>query len=78
MSADTLEIVESDQKVETTSDDGDHDKFSHYARGDALDKAWFEGKPVTAICGKVWLPTSDPKKYPVCPTCKEIYESLQP
>jgi hypothetical protein len=34
------------------------------------------GTPVTALCGKVWVPSRDPKRYPVCPTCKEIYEQL--
>lgn len=29
-----------------------------------------------ALCGKVWVPGRDPKKYPVCPMCKEIYESM--
>jgi hypothetical protein len=24
----------------------------------------------------VWVPSRDPKKFPVCPECKEIYESL--
>jgi hypothetical protein len=33
--------------------------------------------PVTALCGKVWVPGRDPQKFPVCPTCKEIYEGLR-
>jgi hypothetical protein len=36
------------------------------------------GTPVKALCGKVWVPSRDPKKYPVCPACKEIYEQLPP
>ncbi|MNW62908.1 hypothetical protein D3C74_410650 [compost metagenome] len=35
------------------------------------------GKPVIALCGKVWVPGRDPKKFPVCPTCKEIYDGLR-
>ncbi len=32
---------------------------------------------MVALCGKVWVPGRDPpKKYPVCPMCKEIYESM--
>ena len=34
------------------------------------------GDPVIALCGKVWTPGRDPKKFPVCPECKEVYESL--
>jgi hypothetical protein len=36
------------------------------------------GTPLIALCGKVWVPSRDPKRYPVCPTCKEIYEGLPP
>lgn len=58
-------------------DDGDHDLFSHYVigGGEAIMKSAVTGEPVTALCGKVWVPSRDPKRYPVCPTCKEIYES---
>ncbi|MCW1007230.1 DUF3039 domain-containing protein, partial [Streptococcus anginosus] len=35
------------------------------------------GAPVIALCGKVWVPGRDPNKFPVCPTCKEIYEGLR-
>jgi hypothetical protein len=31
--------------------------------------------PVMALCGKVWVPSRDPKKFPVCPDCQRIYES---
>jgi hypothetical protein len=33
---------------------------------------------VIALCGKVWVPGRDPKKFPVCPVCKEIYDGLRP
>lgn len=32
------------------------------------------GSPVEALCGKVFVPSRDPKKLPLCQTCKEIYE----
>ena len=35
------------------------------------------GAPVVALCGKVWVPGRDPKKFPVCPECKEIYDGLR-
>ena len=34
------------------------------------------GRPVVALCGKVWVPKHDPSKYPVCPDCKRIYEEM--
>jgi hypothetical protein len=55
---------------------GDHDRFSHYVRKEAILESAVTGKPVKALCGKVWVPGRDPEKFPVCPECKEIYESL--
>lgn len=59
-------------------EDGDHERFSHYVPKDKLMKAMVEGTPVVALCGKVWVPTRNPEKYPVCPECKEVWESLNP
>jgi hypothetical protein len=36
------------------------------------------GKAVEALCGKKWIPSRDPEKYPICPTCKEIHAGLKP
>jgi hypothetical protein len=73
----------------TQTDDGDHERFTHlvlegYTPKDgefvALENSVVDGMvnatPVRALCGKVWVPGRDPKKYPLCPTCKEIAESL--
>ena len=29
------------------------------------------GEAIEALCGKKWVPTRDPDRYPVCPVCKE-------
>jgi hypothetical protein len=58
-------------------DEGDHDRYSHYVKKDKILKSALSGKPVIALCGKVWVPGRDPEKFPVCPTCKEIYEKLR-
>ena len=57
-------------------DEGDHDRFAHYVRKEKIVESAVTGKPVIALCGKVWVPGRDPSKFPVCPSCKEIYESL--
>jgi hypothetical protein len=57
-------------------DDGDHERYSHFVDKDKLTEAMVMGTPVVALCGKVWVPSRDPEKYPVCPECKEIWESL--
>ncbi|HJC68200.1 DUF3039 domain-containing protein [Brachybacterium sp. EE-P12] len=65
------------QEQESTTDDGDHDRFAHYVRKDKVTQAALGGTPVIALCGKVWVPGRDPDKYPVCPECKEIYERMR-
>ena len=58
-------------------DDGDHERFSHYVEKEKLTEAMVMGTPVVALCGKVWVPSRDPEKYPVCPECKDAWESLR-
>ena len=58
-------------------DEGDHDRYSHYVKKDKILESALSGKPVIALCGKVWVPGRDPEKFPVCPTCKEIYEKFR-
>ncbi|MGK2348695.1 DUF3039 domain-containing protein [Actinomyces sp. W5033] len=60
-----------------STDDGDADRFAHYVRKDRIAAAAATGRPVVALCGKVWTPGHDPSRYPVCPTCKQIYESMK-
>lgn len=55
---------------------GDHDRFAHYVRKDQIVESAVEGTPVIALCGKKWVPTRNPERFPVCPECKEIYEQL--
>ena len=55
---------------------GDHERFAHFVRKDKIVESAVTGAPVIALCGKVWVPNRDPGKFPVCPECKEIYESL--
>ena len=57
-------------------DGEDRERFSHYVEKDKLTEAMVMGTPVTALCGKVWVPSRDPQRFPVCPTCKEIYSSI--
>lgn len=65
-----------DDRTRPVTDDGDHERFSHYVPKDKLTEAMVMGSPVTALCGKVWVPSRDPQRYPVCPTCKELWSKL--
>lgn len=60
-----------------STDDGDHERFSHYVRKEKIVESAVTGKPVKALCGKKWVPNRDPEKFPICPTCKEIYATLK-
>ena len=61
-----------DERTDLRIDEGDHERFSHYVRKEKILESALSGEPVTALCGKVWVPGRDPKKFPVCPMCKEI------
>ena len=65
-----------EERVDYRFDDGDHERFSHYVKRDKQMQSMVEGTPLKALCGKVWVPSRDPKRFPVCPECKEIYESM--
>lgn len=65
-----------DERTEEQLDHGDHERFSHYVPKEKLTEAMVMGTPVVALCGKVWVPSRDPERFPVCPECKEIWESF--
>jgi hypothetical protein len=65
-----------DRRTQTT-DEGGHERFSHFVDKEKLTEAMVMGTPVVALCGKVWVPSRDPEKYPVCPECKEAWEELR-
>jgi hypothetical protein len=69
-------VPESDTRPDLSHGDGDHERFAHYVQKDKIMESAVGGTPVIALCGKVWVPNRDPKKYPVCPECKEIFESM--
>jgi hypothetical protein len=44
----------------------------YVAAGTNVVEGMVTGTPVRALCGKTWVPGRDPKRYPICPTCKEV------
>ena len=70
-------VLEREQVEEQLQEPGDHERFSHYVRKEKILESALSGEPVVALCGKVWVPGRDPKKFPVCPVCKEIYDGLR-
>lgn len=65
-------------KPELKVDDGDHDRFAHYVKKGKILESAVSGKAIRALCGKKWVPSRDPEKFPICPVCKEIYSGLRP
>ena len=51
--------------------EGDHERFAHIIRKSDEMKGYALGEEVTALCGKKWIPSRDPEKFPVCPDCRE-------
>ena len=70
-------VLEREQVEEQLQEPGDHERFSHYVRKEKILESALSGEPVVALCGKVWVPGRDPKKFPVCPVCQEIYDGLR-
>ncbi|MGH9020753.1 MAG: DUF3039 domain-containing protein [Acidimicrobiales bacterium] len=75
--------------VTEVTDAGDHDRFCHLvlegftpeggefvAVDNSVVDAMVNATAVRALCGKVWVPGRDPRRYPVCATCREIAEAL--
>jgi hypothetical protein len=82
--APTISTVHTDPAL-----DGDHERMTHIvlegvetdegdymSAGPSVVEGIVNGTAVKALCGKVWVPGRDPKRYPICPTCKEIAESM--
>ena len=67
---------EETKNKEKKDDGGDADRFAHYVSKDRIAESRLTGRPVVALCGKIWVPKRNPADYPVCPDCKRIYEEM--
>lgn len=65
MSTQTIEKTD----IDPTTGKG---RVAHIVKKEGLTEAYVIGNPVTALCGHVWVPSRDPKQYPICQQCKEI------
>ncbi len=70
-------ITRSKEEVRQSHEEGDHERFAHYVKKEKILESAVTGKPVRALCGKKWVPSRDPEKFPICPTCKSIYDGLK-
>jgi hypothetical protein len=62
----------------STSDTDTGAEVFHYVRKAKIAESAVMGTYVQALCGEVFPVTKTPKPgSPVCPACKEIYESMR-
>jgi hypothetical protein len=66
-----------EERTQPSYGDGDHERFAHYVQKDKIVDSAVTGTPLIALCGKVWVPSRDPSRFPVCPECQEIYASIR-
>jgi len=71
-----MSSVIEETELETTDADTGEPKFAHYADSVSVTEGYVMGKAVMAICGKLFVPSRDPNKFPICPICKELAEAL--
>ena len=64
-----------EERTEST-DDGEHERFAHYVEKSKIVESAVTGTPVKALCGKTWIPNRDPSRFPICPDCQKIHNSL--
>lgn len=57
-------------------DSGESKQFAHYAEKNEITEAYVFGNSIVALCGKIFVPSRDPEKFPICKKCKEIIDSL--
>jgi len=63
-----------DNPVSSNTDNEEH--FAHYAESASVTEGYIMGTPVIALCGAVFVPSRDPEKLRICPSCKEIMNAL--
>jgi hypothetical protein len=81
--------VETTERTDLAPEEGEHDRMAHIvlegfvpkdgefvSAGPSVVEGIVNGTAVRALCGKIWVPNRDPKRYPVCPTCKEIARQM--
>lgn len=75
MSATVLDDPIVEDQIEVYNSDN-AERFAHWVDAQKANASKLSGKPVVALCGKVWKADRNPENYPICPKCNEIYNEL--
>ena len=63
--------------VQPNLEEGDHERMAHIVfPKEKITEAMITGDPVIALCGKIWTPSRDPERFPVCAGCIENFEKF--
>ncbi len=77
MDTQTLERSKTDERADDGTD-SDTPKVFHFVKKDKIVESAVMGTHVVALCGEVFPVTRSAKPgSPVCPDCKQIYETLK-
>lgn len=57
-------------------DEDEDEKLAHYAEAASVTEGYVLGTPVQALCGRIFVPSRNPERLPICPICKEIVDAL--
>lgn len=69
--------LDQDFLIDSLPEKDEDDEYSHYAKREDIMMAMVEGTPITALCGKTWIPSKNPEGRPLCGTCKRLMEHLR-
>jgi len=69
-------VFQTEEFVGSTETGAKDPIYAHYADSVSVTEGYITGKSVLAVCGKFFVPSRDPQKFPICPACKTIMDML--
>lgn len=69
-------VTTPDTELRIDTSTGDHDTFAHYADKGEITYALIYGVEIVSLCGKKWIPSKDPSRFPVCSACKHVLDLM--
>lgn len=64
------------RRTEARTDQGHSEEVAHIVMKDDQMRGYVAGDAITALCGKVFVPTRDYERLPVCAACTDEKERL--
>lgn len=71
-----MTIIESAPIQTDPETEEEEPKFAHIVMREDQMKGYLAQEPIQALCGKVWIPSRDPEKLPVCEECVKIRDQI--